>query len=150
MEIIKKNKEANFEYFIIEKYTAGIKLYGSEVKSIRKGNVSMDESYCYIKDDEIFIKSLHISENKESGKYDNHDPIRVKKLLMKKKEILNLKSDVEKKGNTIVPLCIMMSDTGFIKVEIAICKGKHTYDKRNTIKERDVKKDLERELKLSK
>jgi SsrA-binding protein len=150
MEIIKKNKEANFEYFIIEKYTAGIKLYGSEVKSIRKGNVSMDESYCYIKDDEIFIKSLHISENKESGKYDNHDPIRVKKLLMKKKEILNLKSDVEKKGNTIVPLCIMMSDTGFIKVEIAICKGKHTYDKRNTIKERDVKKDLERELKLNK
>lgn len=146
MKSIAKNKKAYFEYFILDKFTAGIKLVGSEVKSIRTGKVSIVEAYCYINNGEIFIKGMHVSEHKEGGKYNNHQPIRDRKLLMNKKEIIKLSENISQKGLTIVPLEVMLSSTGFIKVEIGLAKGKHLYDKRNTLKENDLKRETERNI----
>lgn len=146
MKSISKNKKAYFEYFILDKFTAGIKLVGSEVKSIRAGKVSIVEAYCFINNGEIFIKGMHVAEHKEGGKHNNHQPIRDRKLLMNKKEIIKLGENISQKGLTIVPLEIMLSSTGFIKVEIGLAKGKHLYDKRNTLKEKDLKRETERNI----
>lgn len=140
------NKRAYFEYQILDKYTAGIKLQGSEVKSIRGGKVSIVEAYCFIADDEIFIKGMHVTEHKEGGKHNNHIPLRDRKLLMKKKEIIKLRENISQKGLTIVPLEIILTNTGFIKLEIGLAKGKNLYDKRNSLKEKDLKRELERNL----
>ena len=144
MKSIAKNKRAYFEYYILDKFTAGIKLQGSEVKSVRNSKVSIVEAYCFISNGELFIKGMHIAEHKEGGKHNNHQPLRDRKLLMKKKEIIKLDESVAQKGLTIVPIEVFISDTGFIKVEIGLAKGKHLYDKRNSIKEKDLKRDLER------
>lgn len=146
MKSITKNKKAYFEYQILDKYTAGIKLQGSEVKSIRAGKVSIVEAYCFITDGEIFIKGMHITEHKEGGKHNNHNPIRDRKLLMKKKEIVKLKENISQKGLTIVPLEVILTNTGFIKLEIGLAKGKNLYDKRTTLKEKDLKREIERNL----
>jgi len=146
MKSITKNKKAYFEYQILSKYVAGIQLKGSEVKSIKNNKVSILEAYCFIQNGEIFIKNMHISEHKEGGKHNNHEPIRDRKLLLKKKEIIKLNEDISKKGLTIVPLEIILSDTGFIKLEIGLAKGKNLYDKRVTIKERDLDRELKRTL----
>jgi SsrA-binding protein len=146
MKTITKNKKAYFEYSILEKDSAGIKLQGSEVKSIRSGKVSITEAYCYILDGEIFIKGMHISEYTEGGKHYNHQPLRDKKLLMKKKEIAKLDKSLGEKGLTIIPLELIINDKGLIKIEIGLAKGKHNYDKRNSIKEKDIKRDIERSL----
>ena len=146
MKSITKNKRAYFEYEILEKHTAGIQLQGSEVKSIRGGKVSISEAYCYIVDGEIFIKGMHIAEYTEGGKHYNHKPLRDKKLLMKKKEIAKLDKSLGEKGLTIVPLEVIITDTGLIKLEIGLAKGKHLYDKRQSIKEKDIKRDMERTL----
>jgi SsrA-binding protein len=146
MKSISKNKKAYFEYFILDKFTAGIKLVGSEVKSIRAGKVSIVEAYCFINNGEIFIKGMHVAEHKEGGKYNNHQPIRDRKLLMNKKEITKLSETISQKGLTIVPLEVMLSTTGFVKVEIGLAKGKHLYDKRNTLKEKDLKRETERNI----
>lgn len=146
MKSITKNKKAYFEYQILDKYTAGIKLQGSEVKSIRGGKVSIVEAYCFIANDEIFIKGMHITEHKEGGKHNNHNPLRDRKLLMKKKEIIKLKENISQKGLTIVPLEVILTNTGFIKLEIGLAKGKNLYDKRNTLKEKDLKREIERNL----
>lgn len=146
MKSITKNKKAYFEYNILEKNTAGIQLQGSEVKSIRAGKVSVTEAYCYILDGEIFIKGMHIAEYTEGGKNYNHKPLRDKKLLMKKKEIIKLDKSLGEKGLTIVPLEVIITDTGLIKLEIGLAKGKHNYDKRQSIKEKDIKRDMERSL----
>jgi len=140
------NKKAYFEYNILEKNTAGIQLQGSEVKSIRAGKVSISEAYCYILDGEIFIKGMYITEYTEGGKHYNHQPLRDKKLLMKKKEIAKLDKSLGEKGLTIVPLELIITDTGLIKLEIGLAKGKNLYDKRNSIKEKDIKRDMERTL----
>lgn len=144
MKSITKNKKAYFEYNILDKHTAGIKLQGSEVKSVRKGKVSIVEAYCFISNGELFIKGMHIAEHKEGGKYNNHQPLRDRKLLMKKKEIIKLDESVAQKGLTIVPLEVFISDTGFIKMEIGLARGKNLYDKRNSIKEKDLKRDMDR------
>lgn len=144
MTLITKNKKAFFEYNILEKIVAGIQLKGSEVKSIRRSNVSINEAYCYIKDGEIFIKGMHIAEFKEGGTHNNHEPLRERKLLLKKKEILKLAEKMSQQGLTIVPLCIILGSTGFIKLEIGLAKGKNLYDKRNTIKDRDAKREMDR------
>ena len=136
------NKKAYFEYNILEKNIAGIQLQGSEVKSIRAGKVSITEAYCYILDGEIFIKGMHIAEYTEGGKHYNHKPLRDKKLLMKKKEITKLDKSLGEKGLTIVPLEVIITDTGLIKLEIGLAKGKHLYDKKLTIKLRDLDRDL--------
>jgi SsrA-binding protein len=146
MKSITKNKKAYFEFSILEKHMAGIKLQGSEVKSIRAGKVSISEAYCFINDGEIFIKGMNVTEHKEGGKHNNHQPLRDRKLLMKKKEILKLKENISQKGLTIVPLEIILTNTGFIKLEIGLAKGKNLYDKRSTIKEKDLKREMERNL----
>ena len=140
------NKKAYFEYNILEKNIAGLQLQGSEVKSIRGGKVSISEAYCYVVDNELFIKGMHIAEYTEGGKHYNHKPLRDKKLLMKKKEIAKLDKSLGEKGLTIVPLEVIITDTGLIKLEIGLAKGKHLYDKRQSIKEKDIKRDMERTL----
>jgi len=144
MVIINKNKKAFYEFTILEKIVAGIKLVGSEVKSIRRSNVSIGEAYCYIQNGEMFIKGMHIAEFKEGGKYNNHEPLRERKLLLKKKEILKLHEKLSQKGLTIVPLCVILTKTGFIKLEIGLAKGKNLYDKRQSIKDKDIKREMER------
>jgi SsrA-binding protein len=146
MKSITRNKKAYFEYQILDKYTAGIKLQGSEVKSIRAGKISIVEAYCFIVNDEIFIKGMHITEHKEGGIHNNHNPIRDRKLLMKKKEIIKLNENISQKGLTIVPLEVILTNTGFVKLEIGLAKGKNLYDKRNSLKEKDLKRELDRNL----
>jgi len=144
MKSITKNKRAYFEYSILEKLTAGIQLQGSEVKSIKASKVSIAEAYCFIKDNEIFIKGMHVTEHKQGGTHNNHVPVRDRKLLLKKKEILKLQENISQKGLTIIPLEIILSNTGFVKLEIGLCRGKNLYDKRTSIKEKDLKRELER------
>ena len=146
MSLITKNKKAHYEYEFIEKLTAGIKLTGGEVKSIRDHKVSISESYCYIKDDEVFIKGMHISEHSKTSDYDAPDPIRVRKLLLNKSEIIKLRQNVEKKGLTIVPVSVIINSGGLVKIEVALCRGKKNHDKRNAIKENEYKIEVSREL----
>jgi SsrA-binding protein len=142
---IVKNKKAFFEYNILERYTAGIELRGSEVKSIKNAKVSLGESYCFIENGEIFIKNMHVSEHEQGGKANNHNPVRDRKLLLKKKEIINLNDDVKQKGLTIIPLEVILTSTGLIKLSIGLAKGKKLYDKRETTKLRDLDRESKRE-----
>jgi SsrA-binding protein len=146
MSLIVRNKKASYEYEFIQRLNAGIKLVGVEVKSIREGKVSINEAYCYVKDDEIFIKGMHISEYGGNSKYDNYDPIRVRKLLLKKSEIIKLREDVEKKGLTIVPTSVIINSGGLIKIEIALSRGKKIHDKRFILKTKDLDKETKRML----
>ena len=146
MKTITSNKKGFFEYKILDKYTAGIQLKGSEVKSIKNGKVSISEAYCFINNGEIFIKGMHVAEHKEGGKHNNHQPLRDRKLLMNKKEIIKLKETVSEKGLTIIPLAVSLTFEGFIKLEVGLAKGKNIHDKSMVIKERDLKKDLQRSL----
>ena len=146
-KIITKNKKALYDYEIIDRYICGIVLVGSEVKSIKNGNITINESYCYIDSNkELFLKNSLVSPHKEGGKHYNHAPLRDRKLLMKKKEILKLHQTLSEKGLTIVPLEVMITKEGFVKVEIGLAKGKKLYDKSKAIKEKDIKRDLERNL----
>lgn len=143
-----KNKKARFEYHIEEKYEAGIKLLGTEIKSIRDGKASLVESYCYFNDGELYIKNMHIAEYSH-GNINNHEPLRERKLLLHKRELEKLQKNMEKGGNsTIVPLRLFLNDRGFAKVEIALATGKKLYDKRNSIKEKDIKREMDRKLKI--
>lgn len=137
------NRKAEYEYFFVERYEAGIVLLGTEIKSIRAGNANIKEAYCFIKGGELFIRNMHISEYKH-GTVNNHDPIRVRKLLLTKQELKKLHKKIKEKGFTIVPTRIFMSERGFAKVEVALARGKKSYDKRNTIKERENKRELNR------
>jgi len=141
MEIVTKNKKASYEYEFIEVFTAGIQLLGSEVKSIRLHKVSISEAYCYIKDGEAYIKGMNISEYKESGIHTNHEPTRLRKLLLNKKEILRISENIQTKGLTIVPVSLIIKN-GFVKIEIALSRGKKIHDKREAIKKRDVEREL--------
>jgi len=137
------NRKAAYEYELLSRFEAGIMLTGTEVKSVREGNANIKEAYCFVKNNEVFIRDMHISEYK-FGSYANHEPLRVRKLLLKKQEIRKLFRSVTEKKCTIVPYKIYISERGFIKVEIAIGKGKKSYDKRQSIKERANKRDLDR------
>lgn len=139
-----KNKKASFEYHFIDTYIAGIQLTGTEIKSIRLGNVSLQEAYCFFNDRELYIKGMHISRY-EQGTHYNHDPVRDRKLLLQKKELKKLEEKSEEKGLTIIPVKLFINDRGLAKVEIALAKGKKLYDKREDIKERDVKREMQRE-----
>lgn len=145
--VISKNKRAYFDYQIIEKYIAGIKLQGSEVKSIRDNKVSITEAYCFISNGEMFIKNMHVAEYKQSGA-NNHKPLRDRKLLLKKKEIIKLSEKTAQRGLTIIPIELILSDTGFIKLQIGLAKGKNTINKKSAIKDRDVKRELQRNFKV--
>ncbi len=145
MEIVSTNKKARFNYEIIEKIEAGISLKGTEVKSIRNKNVSIGESYAQIKDDEVFLHNLHIS-TYEQGNRENHDPIRVRKLLLHKHEIKKLVSKIQPKGLSLVPLSIYLRK-GKIKVELAIGRGKRLVDKRESLKKKAVEREIARIVK---
>ena len=141
MEII--NRKARYEYNIIEDFVAGIVLQGSEVKSIKSGKCNISDAYCYINNGEIFLKNAHISKY-DSDKFTNHDELQDRKLLLKKKEINKLAKEILIPGITIVPLKMFTNKTGLIKIVIGLCKGKKEYDKRESIKERDIQRELER------
>ncbi len=145
MEIVSTNKKARFNYEIIEKIEAGISLKGTEVKSVRNKNVSIAESYASIKDDEVFLHNLHISPY-EQGNRENHDPIRVRKLLLHKQEIKKLVSKIQLKGLSLVPLSIYLKK-GKIKIELAVGRGKRLVDKRESIKKRAVEREIARVIK---
>lgn len=140
------NKKAYFDYFIEDKYEAGIELYGTEVKSIRMGKVSIKESYIKIENNEVFIYNMHISPY-EKGNIFNRDPIRVRKLLLHRSEINKLSGKVTEKGYTIVPLQVYIKH-GLAKVEIGLGKGKKLYDKRNDIAKKDQRREHERDFKI--
>lgn len=144
MEII--NRKARHEYDVLETYNAGISLFGSEVKSIKAGKANIGDAYCYVSvENEIWMKNSHVSKY-DSDKFTNHEEKRERKLLLKKKEIRKIKQDVQNPGITIIPLK-MYINKGLIKILIGICKGKKNYDKRNDIKDKDNKRDLERVMK---
>jgi len=146
MKVICENKEAWHEYFIIEKYEAGISLDGGEVKSIRLGNVNLKDSFCSISGSNLFIKNMHISVYDKSGAYNVREAKRDRRLLMHKSEIRRLSSKIAEKGFTVVPLKLYFKDA-LIKAEVGLCKGKHTYDKKQTLRDADIKRDMEREIK---
>lgn len=144
MSTLIHNKKAFFDYIIEERLIAGIQLMGTEVKSIKESKASIAEAYCHISDGEIFIKGMHISEYKEI-KHTNHQPIRDRKLLLNKREINKLSKAIKEKGLTLIPLSILLTESGFIKIEIGVCKGKKSYDKRESLKEKDLKREEQRE-----
>jgi len=139
-----KNKKAYQNFEFIETYIAGIILKGTEIKSIRAGKVSFTDSFCYFFNEELWLKSVHIAEY-EFGNILNHDPVRDRKLLLNKNELLKLKQKSEEKGLSIVPVKIFISKNNLAKVELALCKGKKMYDKRADLKEKDIKREIERE-----
>ncbi|HMP91343.1 MAG TPA: SsrA-binding protein SmpB [Phnomibacter sp.] len=144
MEI--KNRAAFHEYFIEQRYTAGLVLSGTEVKSLRAGKASFNDAYCFFHKGELYIKSLHISEYKLGTIY-NHLPTQERKLLLTKKELRKLEGKIKEKGYTIVPLRIFFAESGYAKIEIGLGKGKKLHDKRETIKARDTERDLRRLVK---
>jgi SsrA-binding protein len=144
--VLIKNKQANFEYFIIEKYEAGIQLMGTEIKSIRAGKANITDGYCSFIGNELFLMNIHISEY-SFGSFYNHAPKRERKLLLNKKELKKIQGKLKDVGMTIIPLAILMNERGFAKVEIGIAKGKKLHDKRDTLKEKDAKIEMDRRLK---
>ena len=146
MKPIAVNKSASFEYFIEDKYEAGIVLEGSEVKSLRAGKASLGESFCEIRGGEIYLKNMHIAVYDKSGAFSTRDSRKDRKLLLHKQEISKIVGKVNEKGYTLVPLKIYFKDA-LIKAEVALCRGKHTYDKKRTMMERDVKRAIDRQIK---
>jgi len=144
MEI--KNRSAFHEYFFDNKYVAGVALTGTEVKSLREGKASFNDSYCIIHKGEMWLKSLHIAEYSH-GTVNNHDPVRDRKLLLEKREINKIEGKLKEKGYTLIPLRIFFNEKNLIKVEIGLGKGKKLHDKRETIKNRDVEREMKRFIK---
>ena len=146
MKIISQNKKAFHDYFIEDTYEAGIVLQGTEIKSVRKGNCNLKDSFVRIKDGEAFIENMHISPY-EQGNIFNHEARRTRKLLLHKKQINKLYKQIKEGGYTIVPTKVYFDQGSKAKVEIALAKGKKLYDKRNDLKEKDAKRDMERAYK---
>lgn len=138
-----KNKKASFEYFLIEKITAGIMLTGTEIKSIREGKANLADAYCLFINNELYVKSMHIAEY-NMGTHYNHEPKRDRKLLLTKRELKKLSVKVKEKGFTIVPVLLFINERGLAKLEIALAKGKHFYDKRESLKRKDSQREIER------
>ncbi|MBQ6747869.1 MAG: SsrA-binding protein SmpB [Paludibacteraceae bacterium] len=135
------NKKARFEYIILDRYTAGIQLFGTEIKSIREGKASLIDSYCAVEHGEVFVKQMHIAEYR-FGSYANHDVRRDRKLLLQRREIRKLEKATKDTGKTIIPLSLFINDKGYAKMEIALCQGKHAYDKRQSLREADDKREM--------
>ena len=145
MKTIAQNKKARHDYFVEETYEAGIELCGTEVKSLRAGRVNLKDSWCSIVDGEIFVNGMHISPY-EQGNIFNRDPMRVRKLLMHKKEILKLYGTVKQTGYSLIPISLYFKDSK-VKLQVGLCKGKKLYDKRADMAERSAKSDMERAIK---
>lgn len=136
-----KNRRASFDYLFLDTYVAGIQLVGVEIKSIRNGNVNLSESYCVFQNGELYLKNAHISPYENAG-FSSVDHLRDRKLLLHKKELLKLSEGVSRKGLTIIPTKMFVNERGLCKVEICLCKGKKNYDKRESLKEKDMKKHV--------
>ncbi len=140
-----KNRRATFDYEILDRYTAGMQLFGTEIKSIRENRASLADTYCQFSAGELWVKGMHITEYR-FGSYANHDAKRDRKLLLQKKELRKLERAVKDTGKTIVPLRLFINEKGFAKLEIALCQGKHTYDKRQSLREQDDRRELQRAM----
>ncbi len=141
-----KNKRASFEYHLLDRYTAGLRLLGTEIKSIREGKANINDSFCTFFEDGLYIRNMHIAEY-SFGSFYNHEAKRDRQLLLTKRELKKLKEKGEEKGFTIVPLKIFINERGYAKIEIALAQGKKDFDKRETIKERESKRELDRVMK---
>ena len=142
-----KNKRAAYEYFLMDEYTAGIVLMGSEIKSIREGKANLSDAWCTFVGNELFVRDMHISEYK-FGSYWGHQAKRDRKLLLTKREIQKLASATKQTGYTIVPTLVFLDDNGRAKMDIALCKGKKQYDKRQTLKEKEDRREMDRAMKV--
>ena len=140
-----KNRRASFDYSLLEKFTAGIVLLGTEIKAIREGKASLVDSFCYFRNGELYAKNLNVSIYTEGNLY-NHEPTRERKLLLNKQEINKLQKKLLDKGLTIIPTLLFTSDSGYAKLEIAIAKGKKLFDKRDDMKAKDIDRDLKRKF----
>ena len=146
MKIITNNRSASFEYFIEEKYEAGIVLEGNEIKSLRLGNVNMNDSFCFLRGGEVSVKNMHIALYDKSDEFSTKDTRRDRKILLHKSEIAKIAGKINRQGYTLVPLKLYFKGS-LVKIEVALCKGKHTYDKKQSIAERDVKRSVDRDIK---
>jgi len=138
-----QNKRARFEYELTDFFTAGMQLLGTEIKSLRQGKASIAEAYCFMQEGELWIKNMNIQEY-AFGNINNHDPIRERKLLLNKHELSKIEKKLKDQGVTVVPLKVFLNPNGLAKIDIALARGKKIYDKRETIKDRDVKRDMDR------
>lgn len=145
MKVICENRQVRHEYFIEASFEAGLCLEGAEVKSVRAGSVNLKDSFCYIKDMEVFVKNMHIAVYDKSGAFNSKDAKRDRKLLLNKREILKIKGMAEQKGYALVPVKLYFKQA-LVKMELGVCRGKHTYDKKETLKERDIRRSAEREM----
>lgn len=141
-----RNKRAYFDYEILENFTAGIQLYGTEIKSVRNSKVSLAEAYCRFTGQELYVVNMNISEY-DFGNINNHEARRDRKLLLTKRELGKLQKKIKESGLTIIPLKMFLNDRGLAKIEIALAKGKKTFDKRETLKQKDARRDMDRAMK---
>lgn len=146
MKIISVNKSASFEYFIEDRYEAGVVLEGSEVKSLRKNNCNLSDSFCFIRNGEVLLKNMHIAVYDKSGAFNTRESRRDRKLLLHKDEIAKISGKVNEKGYTLVPLKIYFSQA-LVKVEVGLCRGKHTFDKKKSLQEKDLVREKKRQIK---
>ena len=137
-----KNRKAEYEYYLLNTYSAGIVLSGTEIKSIREGKASLVDSYCAVEHGEMYVKQMHIAEYR-FGSYANHEAKRDRKLLLQRREIRKIERATKETGKTIIPLELFINEKGLAKMEIAICQGKHTYDKRQSLREADDKRQMD-------
>lgn len=142
-DIVIKNRKASHDYVFLEKFVAGIKLTGTEIKSIRLGKAALADSYCFLREGEMFIKGMHIAEY-YWGNLNNHDPLRERKLLLTRRELTKIERKVKESGNTIIVTKVFINERGLAKAEIAIAKGKKEYDKRETIRRKDLEREMDR------
>ncbi|CAN5438453.1 SsrA-binding protein [soil metagenome] len=140
------NRRSSFNYFISDTWEAGIMLTGTEIKSIREGKANLTDSYCFFKNEELWIKNLHISPY-DHGSYSNHEPKRDRKLLLQKKQLLKIQSKTKEKGVTLIPVKLYLNERGFAKIEIGLARGKKLFDKRESLKQAEAKRDISREMK---
>jgi SsrA-binding protein len=141
-----QNRKARFEYELLEFFTAGLQLQGTEIKSLREGNATITEAFCYVKDEEVWVSGMYIAEY-SFGSYMNHEPKRLRKLLLNKKEISKIEGKLQDQGITIVPLKLFITSKGWAKLDIAIAKGKKIHDKRESMKAKDDKRQMDRAMK---
>lgn len=141
-----KNRRATFEYFLEQTYTAGIVLTGTEIKSVRSGKVNLKDAFCFMDNGELWVKNLHISPYKFGNHY-NHDPMRERKLLLNKRELRKIDGKLKEKGLTMIAVEMYITERGYAKLDVALAKGKKFYDKRNTLKAKDTKREMDREMK---
>jgi SsrA-binding protein len=140
-----KNKRASHEYLLLQDFTAGIQLSGTEIKSIREGKASIVDAYCTFRGSELFVINMHIAEY-VYGTYNNHEPKRDRKLLLKKRELHKMQIKVKEKGFTIIPTLLFINEKGLAKLMISLARGKHHYDKRETLKKQNIKREIERNI----